>query len=202
MGQKVRIFESEIRNATKAAKLSHSRTPLVDRVGPAGGLRRRRPLPSSSSVGGSRLGTETPVRCHSVLDFAEAMCAGAVRSDQKRSPAARHPHHRRASLNSQMGALLANGPLSQTRLADVSEPSSSSGSNRRGSVDTLRNRHFANDHLNAFFNAAVDAAVDAATVLSAFVICLSHFDGSVGYPTAAFESGFRVSRIIEVAASS
>jgi nitroreductase/FMN reductase [NAD(P)H] len=41
------------------------------------------------------------------------------------------------------------------------------GNNRRQRrIHTLRDRHFANDHLDAFFNAAVDAAI----ALSAFVI--------------------------------
>ena len=71
------------------------------------------------------------------------------------------------SLKSQIGALLSDGPLGQKWLADVPSLLLFCGNNRRQRrIHTLRDRHFANDHLDAFFNAAVDAAI----ALSAFVI--------------------------------
>jgi nitroreductase/FMN reductase [NAD(P)H] len=70
-------------------------------------------------------------------------------------------------LKSQIGALLADGPLGQKWLADVPNLLLFCGNNRRQRrIHALRGRHFANDHLDAFFNAAVDAAI----ALSAFVI--------------------------------
>src|SRR3954454_2856817 len=70
-------------------------------------------------------------------------------------------------LKSQIGALLADGPLGQKWLADVPNFLLFCGNNRRQRrIHALRDRHFANDHLDAFFNAAVDAAI----ALSAFVI--------------------------------
>jgi nitroreductase/FMN reductase [NAD(P)H] len=71
------------------------------------------------------------------------------------------------SLKSQIGALLADGPLGQKWLAGVPNLLIFCGNNRRQRrIHALRDRHFANDHLDAFFNAAVDAAI----ALSAFVI--------------------------------
>src|SRR6185369_17417195 len=63
-------------------------------------------------------------------------------------------------LKSQIGALLADGPLGQKWLADVPNFLLFCGNNRRQRrIHALRDRHFANDHLDAFFNAAVDAAI-------------------------------------------
>jgi len=71
------------------------------------------------------------------------------------------------SLKSEIGAMLADGPLGQKWLANVPNLLIFCGNNRRQRrIHTLRDRHFANDHLDAFFNAAVDAAI----ALSAFVI--------------------------------
>jgi nitroreductase len=71
------------------------------------------------------------------------------------------------SLKSQIGALLTDGPLGQKWLADVPSLLIFCGNNRRQRrIHTLRDRPFANDHLDAFFNAAVDAGI----ALSAFVI--------------------------------
>src|SRR6185312_9003646 len=71
------------------------------------------------------------------------------------------------SLKSRIGALLADGPLGQKWLAGVPNLLIFCGNNRRQRrIHALRDRHFANDHLDAFFNAAVDAAI----ALSAFVI--------------------------------
>jgi nitroreductase len=71
------------------------------------------------------------------------------------------------SLKSEIGAMLADGPLGQKWLANVPNLLIFCGNNRRQRrIHTLRDRHFANDHLDAFFNAAVDAGI----ALSAFVI--------------------------------
>jgi nitroreductase/FMN reductase [NAD(P)H] len=71
------------------------------------------------------------------------------------------------SLKSEIGAMLADGPLGQKWLGNVPNLLIFCGNNRRQRrIHTLRDRHFANDHLDAFFNAAVDAGI----ALSAFVI--------------------------------
>lgn len=71
------------------------------------------------------------------------------------------------SLKSQIGAMLADGPLGQKWLANVPNLLMFCGNNRRQRrIHALRDRQFANDHLDAFFNAAVDAGI----ALSAFVI--------------------------------
>ena len=71
------------------------------------------------------------------------------------------------SLKSEIGAMLADGPLGQKWLANVPNLLIFCGNNRRQRrIHTLRDRPFANDHLDAFFNAAVDAGI----ALSAFVI--------------------------------
>jgi nitroreductase/FMN reductase [NAD(P)H] len=71
------------------------------------------------------------------------------------------------SLKSQIAAMLADGPLGQKWLANVPNLLLFCGNNRRQRrIHALRDRPFANDHLDAFFNAAVDAGI----ALSAFVI--------------------------------
>jgi nitroreductase len=71
------------------------------------------------------------------------------------------------SLRSQIAALLTDGPLRQKWLAEVPNLLVFCGNNRRQRrIHALRDRPFANDHLDAFFNAAVDAGI----ALSAFVI--------------------------------
>jgi nitroreductase/FMN reductase [NAD(P)H] len=71
------------------------------------------------------------------------------------------------SLKSQIAALLTDGPLGQKWLADVPTLLVFCGNNRRQRrIHALRDRPFANDHLDAFFNAAVDSGI----ALSAFVI--------------------------------
>jgi nitroreductase len=71
------------------------------------------------------------------------------------------------SLRSQIAALLTDGPLGQKWLAEVPNLLVFCGNNRRQRrIHALRDRPFANDHLDAFFNAAVDAGI----ALSAFVI--------------------------------
>lgn len=71
------------------------------------------------------------------------------------------------SLRSQICALLAAGPLGQKWTSTIPNLLVFCGNNRRQRfVHTLRDKPFANDHLDAFFNAAVDAAI----ALSAFVL--------------------------------
>jgi nitroreductase/FMN reductase [NAD(P)H] len=71
------------------------------------------------------------------------------------------------SLRSRIGALLSTGPLGQQWAATLPNLLIFCGNNRRQRrIHTLRDKPFANDHLDAFFNAAVDAAI----ALSAFVI--------------------------------
>jgi nitroreductase/FMN reductase [NAD(P)H] len=71
------------------------------------------------------------------------------------------------SLKSQIAAMLADGPLGQKWLANVPNLLLFCGNNRRQRrIHALRDRPFANDHLDALFNAAVDAGI----ALSAFVI--------------------------------
>ena len=85
------------------------------------------------------------------------------------------------SLKSRIGALLADGPLGQKWLAGVPNLLIFCGNNRRQRrIHALRDRHFANDHLDAFFNAAVDAAI----ALSAFVIA-AEADGLGACPVSA-----------------
>jgi len=85
------------------------------------------------------------------------------------------------SLKSRIGALLADGPLGQKWLAGVPNLLIFCGNNRlQRRIHALRDRHFANDHLDAFFNAAVDAAI----ALSAFVIA-AEADGLGACPVSA-----------------
>lgn len=64
-------------------------------------------------------------------------------------------------------SLLTGGPLGQKWIADAPSLLIFCGNNRRQRrIHALRDRPFANDHLDAFFNAAVDAGI----ALSAFVI--------------------------------
>jgi nitroreductase len=71
------------------------------------------------------------------------------------------------SVRTRICALLATGPLAQQWTAALPNLLIFCGNNRRQRlVHTLRDKPFANDHLDAFFNAAVDAAI----ALSAFVI--------------------------------
>lgn len=59
------------------------------------------------------------------------------------------------SLRAEIGALLATGPLGQKWIESVPNLLIFCGNNRRQrQVHALRGRHFANDHLDAFFNAA------------------------------------------------
>jgi nitroreductase len=149
--------------------MSNSRTPLVDRFGPdAADVEFSGDAPSLLSqlaARGSvrRFRSDTiPYRTLRRL-AALALCAPTKSDLQQRDIIIIDA----PSLKSQIGALLADGPLGQKWLADVPNLLLFCGNNRRQRrIHTLRDRHFANDHLDAFFNAAVDAAI----ALSAFVI--------------------------------
>jgi nitroreductase/FMN reductase [NAD(P)H] len=70
-------------------------------------------------------------------------------------------------LRAEICALLAGGPLGQKWLEEVPHLLIFCGNNRRQRrLHELRERPFANDHLDAFFNASVDAAI----ALASFVI--------------------------------
>lgn len=71
------------------------------------------------------------------------------------------------ALRSEIGSLLAGGRLGQPWLAKAPNLLIFCGNNRRQRrIHMLRNKKFANDHLDAFFNASVDAAI----ALSSFVV--------------------------------
>lgn len=71
------------------------------------------------------------------------------------------------AVKSEIAGLLTDGPLGQKWIAGAPSLLIFCGNNRRQRrIHALRNRPFANDHLDAFFNAAVDAGI----ALSAFVI--------------------------------
>lgn len=71
------------------------------------------------------------------------------------------------TLRSEICTLLASGRLAQPWLAGLPNLLIFCGNNRRQRrLHELRNRDFANDHLDAFFNASVDAAI----ALSAFIV--------------------------------
>ena len=149
--------------------MSNSRTPLVDRFGPvAADVESGGDAPSllgqlaaRGSVRKFRSDT-IPYRTLRRL-CALALCAPTKSDLQQRDIIIIDA----PSLKSQIGALLADGPLGQKWLANVPNLLIFCGNNRRQRrIHTLRDRHFANDHLDAFFNAAVDAAI----ALSAFVI--------------------------------
>ena len=84
------------------------------------------------------------------------------------------------ALRSEIGAMLSDGPLGQKWPTDVPSLLIFCGNNRRQRrIHALRERHFVNDHLDAFFNAAVDAAI----ALSAFVIA-AEAEGSASVRSA------------------
>jgi nitroreductase/FMN reductase [NAD(P)H] len=148
--------------------MSNSKTPLADRFGPDaadvefGGDAR----PSSGQLATRGLGTKIPGPIRPYLTL-RRLCAGALRPDQERSAAARHLIIDAPSLKSEIGARCwqtdrwARNGLQRPDPSHLLRQQSAAASNH-----TLRDRHFANDHLDAFFNAAVDAAI----ALSAFVI--------------------------------
>jgi nitroreductase/FMN reductase [NAD(P)H] len=149
--------------------MANSRTPLADRFGAdAADIELGNDAPSihrQLAARGSVRKFRSDIVPYSTLRrlCALALCAPTKSDLQQRdiiiidAPA----------LKSQIAALLIDGPLGQKWLADVPNLLIFCGNNRRQRrIHTLRDRHFANDHLDAFFNAAVDAAI----ALSAFVI--------------------------------
>ena len=149
--------------------MSNSKTPLVDRFGPdaadvefsGDALSVFSQLAARGSVRKFRPDTIPYLTLRRLC--ALALCAPTKSDLQQRDIIIIDA----PSLKSQIGALLADGPLGQKWLANVPNLLIFCGNNRRQRrIHTLRDRHFANDHLDAFFNAAVDAAI----ALSAFVI--------------------------------
>jgi nitroreductase len=149
--------------------MSNSKTPLVDRFGPdAADVEFGNDAPplfgQLAARGSVRKFRSDPVPYPTL----RRLCALALCSPTKSDLQQRDIIIIDApSLKSEIGALLAGGPLGQKWLADAPNLLIFCGNNRRQRrIHTLRDRHFANDHLDAFFNAAVDAAI----ALSAFVI--------------------------------
>src|SRR3954465_10033777 len=149
--------------------MSNSKTPLIDRFGPdAADVEFGGDAPSLHHQLAAR-GSVRKFRSDTVPDqtlrrlSALALCAPTKSDLQQRDILIIDA----PLLKSRIGALLADGPLGQKWLANVPNLLIFCGNNRRQRrIHTLRDRHFANDHLDAFFNAAVDAAI----ALSAFVI--------------------------------
>ena len=99
------------------------------------------------------------------------------------------------ALKSQIAALLTDGPRGQKWLAEVPNLLIFCGNNRRQRrIHTLRDRYFANDHLDAFFNAAVDAAI----ALSAFVIAAEAEGLGVCPVSAVRNHSEALSRLLEL----
>jgi nitroreductase len=149
--------------------MSNSKTPLVDRFGPdAADVEFDGDAPSLLGQLAAR-GSVRKFRSDTIpYPTMRRLCALALCAPTKSDLQQRDIIIIDAPpLKSQIGALLADGPLGQKWLADVPNLLLFCGNNRRQRrIHALRDRHFANDHLDAFFNAAVDAAI----ALSAFVI--------------------------------
>ena len=149
--------------------MSNSKTPLVDRFGPDAadvefGGDAPPILRQLAARGSVRKFRSDPIPYLTLRRLcALALCAPTKSDLQQRDIIIIDA----PSLKSEIGALLADGPLGQKWLANVPNLLIFCGNNRRQRrIHTLRDRPFANDHLDAFFNAAVDAAI----ALSAFVI--------------------------------
>ena len=149
--------------------MSGSKTPLVDRFGPdAADIEIAGDAPTIFSRLAAR-GSVRKFRPDAVpYSTLRRLCALALCAPTKSDLQQRDIIIIDApSLKSEIAALLTHGPLGQKWLADVPNLLIFCGNNRRQrKIHTLRDRPFANDHLDAFFNAAVDAAI----ALSAFVI--------------------------------
>ena len=149
--------------------MSNSRTPLSDRFGPdAADIEFDADAPSVHRQLAAR-GSVRKFRSDTVpYSTLRRLCALALCAPTKSDLQQRDIIIIDApSLKSQIAALLSDGPLGQKWLADVPSLLIFCGNNRRQRrIHALRDRPFANDHLDAFFNAAVDAAI----ALSAFVI--------------------------------
>ena len=149
--------------------MPNSRTPLVDRFGPdAADVEFGDDTPPVHNQLAAR-GSVRKFRSDSIpYQTLRRLCALALCAPTKCDLQQRDIIIIDApSLKSQIGALLADGPLGQKWLANVPNLLLFCGNNRRQRrIHELRDRQFANDHLDAFFNAAVDAGI----ALSAFVI--------------------------------
>ncbi|MCA6119360.1 nitroreductase family protein [Bradyrhizobium sp. WSM 1738] len=149
--------------------MSNSRTPLADRFGAdAADIEFGNDAPSTHRQLAAR-GSVRKFRPDTVpYSILRRLCALALCAPTKSDLQQRDIIIIDApSLKSQIAARLIDGPLGQKWLADIPNLLIFCGNNRRQrQIHTLRDRHFANDHLDAFFNAAVDAAI----ALSAFVI--------------------------------
>ena len=163
--------------------MSNSKNPLVDRFGPDAadvefGSDDPSLLGQLAARGSVRKFRSDPVPYRTLRRLsALALCAPTKSDLQQRDILIIDA----PPLKSQIGALLADGPLGQKWLANVPNLLIFCGNNRRQRrIHTLRDRHFANDHLDAFFNAAVDAAI----ALSAFVIA-AEADGLGACPVSA-----------------
>ena len=99
------------------------------------------------------------------------------------------------SLRARICALLATGPLGQQWTAALPNLLIFCGNNRRQRlVHILRDKPFANDHLDAFFNATADAAI----ALSAFVIA-AEAEGLGTCPISAVRNqAAAVSRLLDL----
>jgi nitroreductase len=149
--------------------MSNSKTPLADRFGPdAADVEFGGDAPSLFGQLAAR-GSVRKFRPDSVpYQALRRLCALALCAPTKSDLQQRDIIIIDApSLKSRIGAMLADGPLGQKWLASVPNLLLFCGNNRRQRrIHKLRDRQFANDHLDAFFNAAVDAGI----ALSAFVI--------------------------------
>jgi nitroreductase len=148
--------------------MSNSKTPLADRFGPDAADVEfgddAPPLFNQLATRGSVRKFRSDCVPYPTLRrlCALALCAPTKSDLQQRDIIIDAP-----SLKSEIGAMLAEGPLGQKWLANVPSLLLFCGNNRRQRrIHALRDRHFANDHLDAFFNAAVDAGI----ALSTFVI--------------------------------
>lgn len=149
--------------------MSQSRTPLADRFGPdATDVELSTDAPSTHRLLATR-GSVRKFRPDAVpYPTLRRLCALALCAPTKSDLQQRDIIIIDApSLKSQITALLTDGPIGQKWLAEVPNLLVFCGNNRRQRrIHALRDRPFANDHLDAFFNAAVDAGI----ALSAFVI--------------------------------
>jgi nitroreductase len=163
--------------------MSNSKTPLVDRFGPdAADVKFDDDSPAVLGQLAAR-GSVRKFRSDTVpYSTLRRLCALALCAPTKSDLQQRDIIIIDApSLKSQIGKMLSDGPQGQKWLSDVPGLLLFCGNNRRQRrIHTLRDRHFANDHLDAFFNAAVDAAI----ALSAFVIA-AEADGLGVCPVSA-----------------
>jgi len=149
--------------------MSDSRTPLVDRFGPgAADVELGGDIPSVLQQLAAR-GSVRKFQADAVpFPTLQRLCALALCAPTKSDLQQRDIIIVDApDLKSEIGAMLADGPLGQKWTADIPSLLIFCGNNRRQRrIHALREKPFVNDHLDAFFNAAVDAGI----ALSAFAI--------------------------------